>query len=210
MTDRLDSRALARLVTAGDPSAWRELDGRYRSALTQFGERLGMSPADADEVSQEALAAFAEACLKGRFDPGRTSLSSWLYRLVRDRVVERWRRRAVRGPERGESALEELPDDAGLSALWEEQWRKALLEEALDRLRADAGLGARTLAVFTALVLEGRDVASVGNELGLTANAVHQAKFRASQRLRALVSELEDADRVTPESDRTDGGGAPA
>lgn len=196
MQDPLPSRTLARLAAGGDEAAWRELDQRYRAPLTGFGERLGLAPADAEEVAQDALAAFAEACRAERYDPARGRLSSWLYTLVRDRVVDRWRQRAARGPERGASVLGELPDARRLTKAWEESWRAAVLAEALRRLREESGLGERTLAAFTAMALEGRDARSVGAELGLDANAVHQAKFRASKRLRELVAELEEADRI--------------
>jgi RNA polymerase sigma factor (sigma-70 family) len=192
----LPSRVLATLAARGDEAAWRELDQRYRSALTGFGERLGLSPADAEEVAQDALAALAEACRLDRFDAARARLSTWLYMLVRDRVVDRWRRRAARGPERGDSALGEVHDERRLSAVWEERWRAAVLTEALRRLREESGLGERTLAAFTALALHGRDAASVGAELGLAPNAVYQAKFRASKRLREIVDELESADTI--------------
>ncbi|MEZ6018161.1 MAG: sigma-70 family RNA polymerase sigma factor [Planctomycetota bacterium] len=196
MSEPIPSRVLARLAAQGDEGAWHELDLRYRSALTAFGERLGLSAADAEEIAQDALSSLAEACGRGRFDPARVRLSSWLFMLVRDRVIDRWRKRAARGPERGDSVLGELQDERRLSALWEESWRAALLAEALRRLREESGLGERTLAAFTALALEERDAASVGAALGLDVNAVYQAKFRASKRLREIVTALMDADRI--------------
>jgi RNA polymerase sigma-70 factor (ECF subfamily) len=153
---------------------------------------------DADEVAQDALAAFAEACRAGKYEPVSGGLSGWLFALVRDRVRTRWRRRAVRGPERGESALVDVADDVHLSRVWEAEWRAAILREALRRLRDESGLGARTLAAFQGLALDGRDAAAVGAELGLTPNAVYQAKFRAAERLRDLTAALERADHIEP------------
>jgi len=194
------SRLLADLVAGPAESAWRELDLRYRSALTGFAERLGVSGVDAEEIAQDALAAFAKACRNGGYDPKSGALSAWMYALVRDRVRQHWRWRAVRGGERGESALGEVEDeDEGrLSNVWDAEWRAAILREALRRLRDESGIGARTLAVFDAVVLEGRDAATVGRDLGLNLNAVYQAKFRAAVRLRDIVAALERADHVEP------------
>ena len=186
------------LAAGGAESAWREFDLRYRAALIGFAGRLGMDEVDADEIAQDALAAFSEACRAGTYEPAPSKLSGWLFALVRDRVRQRWRRRAVRGPERGESALDELADDSQLSHVWEAEWRAAILHEALRRLREESGLGARTLAAFEGLALEGRDAATVGAELGLSPNAVYQAKFRAAERLRELVAALERADHIEP------------
>ena len=198
MTDDPPSRLLADLAAGAGESAWRELDARYRSALVGFAARLGASVTDAEEIAQDALAAFARACRAGTYDPRAGSLSGWLYALVRDRVRQHWRWRAVRAGERGESALGDVEDETRLSGLWEHEWRAAILREALRRLREESGFSAKTLAAFEALALEGREAADVGRQLGMTANAVYQAKFRASERLRELVSALERADVVEP------------
>lgn len=186
------------LAAGGGESAWRELDRRYRAALVGFALRLGMGVEDAEEIAQDALAVFAQACRAGTYEPGMGALSGWLFALVRDRVRQHWRRRAVRGPERGDSAFVDLADDARLSHVWEAEWRAAILREALRRLREESGLGPRTLAAFQGLAMDGRDAATVGAELGLTANAVYQAKFRAAERLRELVAALERADHIEP------------
>lgn len=190
------SRLLADLAAGAAESAWRELDSRYRSALIGFALRLGASPTDAEEITQDSLAAFAKACRDGTYDPSGGALSGWLYALVRERVRERWRWYGVRGGQRGESALGDVEDDERMSNLWDAEWRAAILREGLRRLREESGLSVKTIAAFEGLVLDGRDAAELGRELGLTANAVYQAKFRASERLRTIVAALERADHV--------------
>ncbi|MEZ6017988.1 MAG: sigma-70 family RNA polymerase sigma factor [Planctomycetota bacterium] len=198
MTEDPPSRLLAELAVGGGESAWRELDARYRPGLQGFAARLGLLASDAEDVAQEVLTALAEACRDGAFVAGRGSLSAWLFAVARDRVRAHWRRAALRAGARGESALGRVPDEAHLSDVWEAEWRAAILREALRRVRAEGAFGAGTLAAFQGLALEGRDAAAVGAELGLTANAVHQAKFRVAERLRAIVDALERADHVTP------------
>lgn len=196
MPDDPPSRLLADLAAGAAESAWREFDSRYRSALIGFALRLGVSFTDAEEITQDSLAAFAKACRGGTYDPRGGAVSGWLYALVRDRVRERWRWAAVRGGQRGESALGEVEDDERLSDLWDTEWRAAILRESLRRLREESGLSVKTIAVFEGLVLQGRDAEELGRELDLSTNAVYQAKFRAAERLRTIVAALERADHV--------------
>ncbi len=177
-------------------TAWREFDGRYRAALMAFAQRLGVDRADAEEIAQDALVAFAMACRAGTVDPTAGTLAGWLFALVRDRVRNHWRQNAARRIERGASALAEIEDDARLSVLWDAEWRSAMLREGLRRLREESGLGDHTLAAFDGMVLDGRGAAAIGEELGLSVNAVYQAKFRASERLRSIIAALERADHM--------------
>mgnify|MGYP002632509153 CR=1 FL=1 len=190
------SRLLADLACEASGTAWAELDLRYRSALIGFAERLGASRVDAEEITQDSFAAFVGACRMGRYDPTAGSLSGWLFALVRDRVRQNWRRNAVRNVARGESALAEVEDDAHLSEVWDAEWRGAILREGLRRLREESGLAPRSLAAFEGVALEGRDAGVLASELGMTVNAVYQAKFRALERLRVIVVALECADHV--------------
>jgi len=196
MDSEFQSRLLNDLAGEQGEHAWRELDRRYRGALSGFAQRLGLDAVDAEELAQETLVVLVEACRAGTYRAGSGSLSPWLYGVVRNRVKNLWRQRHARGAVRGESALDQVEDEVRLSQLWEVEWRAAILREGLRRLREESGLGARTLAAFEGLALEGRDAAELGRELGLTANAVYQAKFRAAERLREVILALEHADHV--------------
>ena len=183
------------LETLQDPGAheaWRLFDGRYRPVLFAFAKRLGLSEADAREAAQDALADFAQEIRAGRYDAERGRLRAWLFTIARTRAARRKLRVAQEAGARGESALAQLPDDHTLSALWEEQWRRALLVRAWAELREKAQLDPSTLDIFEALTVEGRSADEVARERGMTANAVYQAKFRAMEKLRAILARLED------------------
>ena len=75
---RLDDR-LVELLRAGDEAAFRELVCRHNNAMVRFAETFVPSRAIAEEVAQEAWL----GVIKGidRFE-GRSSLSTWIFRIV--------------------------------------------------------------------------------------------------------------------------------
>ena len=71
-----------------------------------------------------------------------------------------------------------------------QNWREAVLEEALCRLRRDLMLDERTLNVFFAYVVDCRSASEVAREFGLKENAIYQIKNRLIRRLQAEVALL--------------------
>lgn len=65
--------------------------------------------------------------------------------------------------------------------------QRRLLHRALDLIRKD--FNQITWTAFSRIALENREIQDVAKELGLTENAVRQAKFRVLRRLR---EELDD------------------
>ncbi len=185
------SMLLAALGDSSDDSTWEEFDGRYRGVLIGFAQRLGLSAEDAREVTQEALTAFVDEYRRGRYDRERGRLRSWLFAITRSRVLRRRHEAAKQREWRGTSAIGELPGADDLGELWEREWRAGLLLEGLRLLKKSTSMGADTLRAFEGLALEERDGAELALELGMTENAVYQAKFRVMQRLREILVRLE-------------------
>ncbi len=83
--------ALARAAAVGDDDAFRILVERYGPGMYRYAIRLvGGSPQDADEVTQEA---FISAWTSLPTFGGRSSLKTWLFRLVHHRAVDLHRHR---------------------------------------------------------------------------------------------------------------------
>ncbi len=186
------SMLLAALTDPSDEPTWREFDQRYRGVLTGFARRFGLDEEDAGEVAQETLAAFVDQYRSGRYERDRGRLRSWLFAITRDRVLRHLQKAAKCQDWRGESAIEQLPDEHDQSEIWDQEWRRSVLAEGMRQLEQTAGLGERTLRAFEGLALEGRDGAELARELKMTENALYQAKFRAMQRLREILSRLDE------------------
>jgi RNA polymerase sigma-70 factor (ECF subfamily) len=85
--------ALLRQVVDRRPEALAALYDRHAPSLLALGKRILGSPADAEEVLQEVfLHVWNNA---HRYDPGRSSVSTWLVLITRSRAIDRLRTRRV-------------------------------------------------------------------------------------------------------------------
>jgi RNA polymerase sigma-70 factor (ECF subfamily) len=90
----LDDLALVRRMADGGQEALAELYDRYAALLLGVARRILGAAGEAEEALQEAfLQAWTQA---GRYDPGRSSVSTWLVLLARSRALDRLRARGSR------------------------------------------------------------------------------------------------------------------
>lgn len=91
--EALNDVALLRQVADRQPEALAVLYDRHASALLALGRRILGSLADAEEVLQEVfLHVWNHA---GRYEAGRSSVSTWLVLIARSRAIDRLRTRKV-------------------------------------------------------------------------------------------------------------------
>jgi|SRR5688572_15706648 len=182
---------LRELADPSNQRVWEEFDGRYRPVIAAFARRLGLSEEDSDEVAQETMARFAQDYRNGKYDRERGRLRSWIFGIARLRALDAKRVRARRREERGESALEQLPDDQAVTAAFDAEWRAALLRQAFVELRAMTKSDPKTLRALELLAFSEKGAAEVAGELEMDVAAVHLAKHRGLKRLRAILESLE-------------------
>jgi RNA polymerase sigma-70 factor, ECF subfamily len=182
---------LAGLCDPQNQEVWREFDERYRPVVVAFARRLQLSHADAEEVAQETLVRFVEEYRAGRYERGRGRLRSWVFGMARARAADFKRRALRRREERGESALEEVASDVELEGLFEEEWHRALLRDALAELRNGTRTDPQSIRALEMLALEQKPAAEIAAALGMTPNAVYAAKHRALVHLREILARFE-------------------
>lgn len=108
MDDRTDRKLVVR-ARRGDRSACEELARRHRKPAYYFALQLLGDPDDAFDVAQDAMLRFFTHL--DRFDP-RRPVRPWLFRIVRNRVLDLFRRRKVRKHDSIDAAADddERPD----------------------------------------------------------------------------------------------------
>jgi RNA polymerase sigma-70 factor, ECF subfamily len=102
----------ARRVAQGDASAFQIIVSGTSDRLVRLGARLLGNVSDGEDVVQEAYVKAYRALLAGQFD-GRSSVSTWLYRIVTRSALD-----ALRGRKRQEKASDTLSEPSldGLAA----------------------------------------------------------------------------------------------
>ena len=181
-----DERRVIARAQSGDAAAFRELVERHQSRAYALALRILRSPADAEEVAQDAFVRVWTALPGFR---GESSFSTWLHRIVARRALDRV---AVLKNRRAREQLEEsLPERADPLADGrkrdEHRARTVVLQRMIDRLSP------HQRAAVTLFYYEGRSVEDVATVLGMPANTVKTHLLRARTALReAWTLELEE------------------
>jgi len=130
-------RRMAASLARGEESTIREIEREYRPMLLGYLTALLRDGAAAEDVTQQVMLEVWQR--RASFDPGRSSMSSWMMMIARSRAIDHARRRR---PEPHEPAVtaaladraDAEPDRADELA---EQWRMAHLLTLLPRDEAE-------------------------------------------------------------------------
>ncbi len=103
---------LVRAARKGKEAAFLQLFDEHHAALFRFACRMSASVADAEDVVQEC---FLELLRPGcSYDPKRTALRTYLYGVVRNQCLKRWRRLAPETGELGSSGIDRTTPERDL------------------------------------------------------------------------------------------------
>ena len=175
-----------------------EQDRRISTAMKAEGARLRNfirrrvgDEADAEDILQEVFFEFVEAY---RLMKPIEQAGAWLFRVARNRIIDRFRRRkrdplAADQPvnEDGERlALEDLlpSPDAGPEAAYARSLLEAELDEAIDELPEEQR------EVFIAHEIEGRSFKDLAESTGVNINTLLARKRYAVARLRRRLQSI--------------------
>jgi RNA polymerase sigma-70 factor (ECF subfamily) len=182
-----------RLRDLDDEVAWAEFVEIYEPLIYQLARRKGLQDADARDLCQDVLRAVASAIGRWDPDPAKGRFRAWLFRIARNVLVNFLARqgRQARGSGRTsvQELLEDLPAaDAPAEAEFAAEFRHRAFQWAAERVRHE--FTASTWQAFWRTGVEGRPVAEVARELGLSVAAVYVARSRVLARLRDRVRQL--------------------
>jgi len=184
------STLLLKLRDFRDDAAWSRFVGRFRRPIVAFARELGVAPADAEDVAQDALSDFASAYRDGRYDRERGQLRRWLFGIAYHRAARHRRRLArARAEWAPADAALEVPDEASATAIWERRWEAGVLEECVRQAQRE--FSPDVFAAFEMVVGKERAPAEAARELGVSVKSVYNAKHRVLRRIRELRAAIE-------------------
>jgi RNA polymerase sigma-70 factor (ECF subfamily) len=190
---------LKAIVDSRNRDAWGAFYRIYAPMIARFAQRLSLPESEADDISQEVLMIAHRSLRDGQYDPRKGRFRSWLYGIARNRAL--MARRARQRPTRAQaipnddgvdllSGIEDKGDEAA-QEIWEQEWRYALLDEALRQLQSR--LGANTLRAFERYAVQRLPVDDVAVELGISPASVYAYKNRVLNAIKQWVAEFEDS-----------------
>jgi len=175
----------------GGADAWSELVRRYWRVVFGYARRQGLSEPDAEDFTQEILSELVRTLHRFEIDRTKGGFRSFLFTMVRRRLIDRGRVEARRPRVFNSLCIEqvELPDEP-----FEEEWRRSLLLSCLDE--AARAVEPRTFQAFQLIVIEGWPPKQAAAFLEMTVDSVYQAKARVLRHARAayIAASQEDAD----------------
>jgi RNA polymerase sigma-70 factor, ECF subfamily len=185
------------LLADENPRFWQEFDSRYRPIIRGFALKLGLSYADAEDVTQESLVRFIKYYRLGKYDRARGRLTSWLVAIAQNCIFDLQHSKAGRLERRGESAMLDLSDSSALDQLFDDETRRVVLDRAMAELRTTTRLDERTIRAFQMVALQQRTVADAVAETELSADSIYAAKHRCLSALREILTRLNTVYEIT-------------
>jgi RNA polymerase sigma factor (sigma-70 family) len=171
-----------------------EAFARERERLWRFIRSRVPNDADAEDVLQDVFSELVEA--ERLMQPLRQA-GAWLFRVARNRIIDRFRKKAVEAAQsfpEAESGETRLLDDLlpGRDASPEAAYAREVLLDELDAALEE--LTEEQRDVFVAHELEGRSYRELAQETGLSVNTLlsrkHYAVMHLRRRLRAIYREF--------------------
>lgn len=177
---------VARVATNRDREAFAALFDHYAPRLSAYLQRLGADPALAEEIAQDAMVALWRKA--DQFDPAKSSVGTWLYRIARNRRIDLLRR-AHGGEARLEDAVDPVDDRPRQDEALAASQRETLVRRAMRVLPAEQ------LSLVKLAFYEGRSHSEIATATGLPLGTVKSRIRLAFGRLRRRLEAdgLQDA-----------------
>lgn len=187
------SMTLLGLIEDNDQSAWSTFVRLYGPLVYNWCRNAGLQSADGADVVQVVMQAVVKDIKS--FEPARKSAGafrSWLWGITRLRIIDHFRAQAKQtngvGGSDANILLAQLQQESNEpESVRGVTPRQLLLESAVEMLRTE--FDPKTWQAFWRMAVDDNPARSVGEELGMTAKAVRQAKFRVTKKLRGLLQD---------------------
>jgi RNA polymerase sigma factor (sigma-70 family) len=188
-----------------DSAAWVRFWDSYRDAIRQFAVMKG-GEESADDIVMTVLGKLVEVLRSGQYTPEKGRFHSYLATMIVNEVHMAHRKEKVRqvdkrisidtafgDPDDNRTIADTLVAPEASPEALDEDWRRAVLESARERVLMRTALSDRDRQVYRAYVIEGMDIADVAKKFSISRNHVSQIKIRIEKRIVAVGRELAGA-----------------
>ncbi len=188
-----------RLKDWQDQASWQEFFNLYWKLIYAVAVQSGLTDTEAQEVVQETVITVARKMPEFKADSASGSFKGWLLQITKRRIVDQLRKRPPPGRFREArsrtddgtrtATLERVPDPKSLESRWDEEWKKNLVDAAIERVKRRAN--PKQYKIFYLHVIKRQPVRDVARTLGVNVAQVYLAKSRIAALVRKEVRRLE-------------------
>jgi RNA polymerase sigma factor (sigma-70 family) len=190
---------LDKLRDPEDQRSWKRFNDTYSRLLLSYAVLSGLDADSAADVVQETLIEVVQSIGTFKYNKrAKGSFKNWLFRIVQNRVTDRFRRsqyevwgkKVDREVLLDEKKLDELPLQTDeMEELWDVEWRKHLLETALNRVRLE--MNPQIYQMFHLHVVSNVTAKEVARRFQTKLMRVYWATLCVKRRLTAIMREIE-------------------
>lgn len=189
---------LVQIRDQGNRAAWQEFTALYGPVIYGFARKRGLQDADAADLMQDVLRSISTAIGRLDYDRRRGTFRGWLFTITRNKVFNFLSARKIRPQGSGDMTTNQLlnqhPDENDGAETWELEYQRRLASIAMQRVKGD--FQENTWQAFWLTAVEGKPVAEVARQLGMSAGAIYVAKSRVLARLKEEVEAIERAEEA--------------
>ena len=174
--------------------SWERFNAKYTPRIYAWARKMGLSPADAEEVCQDMMLSLLKRLKTLSYNPGQ-SFRGWLRTVTRHAVIDFINARSRMRPTSAESLqvlIEQKPLETEMDRLFDEELLASAKEKAEQRLQQTEA-GSRNWKIFLQLETYGKSPDQIAEELGIRKHAVYVARNRVMDVLREEVEKLNAA-----------------
>jgi RNA polymerase sigma-70 factor (ECF subfamily) len=181
---------IVRIQGQRNEQAWTEFVSAYEPFLRTLITRQGVPERHVPDVAQQVLAAIARSVENWRDDGNPASFRRWVSRVARNVVIKfMTRERRQIGGQGGTELLKLLdnvpePQDQDAAQAYEYE----LILWTAEKVRGE--FRETSWKAFWATLIEGRPVADVAAELGVSPGSIYMSRSRIMARIQANVREV--------------------
>lgn len=184
-----------------DSAEWVRFWDSYSLAIRNFAAIKG-GEENADDIVMSVLGKLVEVLRDGHYVPEKGKFHSYLATMVVNEVRMAHRRECARGAGRNVSMDAAGNGDSGSTIAdtlvapsvsqdeIDSDWRKAVLQSAVEHVLTRTALSSRDRDIYRAYVQENMPIGDVAKKFGVSKNSVSQIKTRIERRIVAFGREL--------------------
>ncbi len=189
---------VGKLANLEDTESWREFFEIYWKLIYAFAVKAGCTDTEAEEVVQETIISVSRKMPEFKYDPAICSFKGWLMHVANWRVIDQLRKRNHRlvaanaDPETATTdLLERIADPLApeLERLWDEEWRRNLMDAALERVKRRAN--PQHYQAFYLSAIKTVSIGEVARMLGMNRAQVYLAKHRVGSQVQREIKQLQ-------------------
>lgn len=197
-------KSLLAKVRCGDEVSWREFYDAYKPLIWLCGQDCNLTPDENEELVQKVMVEIFSKDIVGKFDPenvpddvvfkydpAKGRFRHYLRKIIRYQAIRIYRNRVKHTAVDidGEN-MPPIPSADDWEIVWQEEWRKHLLNMALAELKGH--VQPETYVAFEMYAVQNRSVQEVADFLNMSISSVYTAKSRCISTLKDIIRNLEE------------------